>query len=256
VRHIGTAWWKNPDGLPALPGNPQVHYDDDASEYARVVAALLPAAISRIESVHGRPFAHPVTVGVYASPEAFEAANGTGQPRSVAVMFAGRVILSPVLFSTQRHRLATILTHELSHAHIRSWMSELAYVRLPNWFKEGLAVMVSGGGGAEGVSEPQARDAIRRGDQIAIESAGSLLNLTGVKFERPPEKPDTSFRMLMAYRQAGMFVTFLHDANPEGFARMMNAILDGRSLAESMTAGYETDLHSLWLRFAIVVARS
>ncbi len=106
---------------------------------------------------------------------------------------------------------------------IRSWISELTYIHLPNWFKEGLAVMVSGGGGAEGVSELQARDAIRRGDHIAVESAGSLSNLVFVKFEQPPETPNTSFRFQMAYRQAGLFVTFLHDTNPDGFARMMNA---------------------------------
>jgi len=41
--------------------------------------------------------------------------------------------------------------------------------------------MVSGGGGAEGVSELQAREAIWRGDHIAIDSAGSLLNLAAVK---------------------------------------------------------------------------
>jgi hypothetical protein len=112
--------------------------------------------------------------------------------------------------------------------------------------------MVSGGGGAEGVSELQARDAIRRGDHIAIESAGSLLNLVFVKFEQPPEIPDTSFRMLMAYRQAGLFVTFLHDMNPAGFARMMNAILDGHPFAEAVTTGYQTELiyirsgYALW----------
>ena len=109
--------------------------------------------------------------------------------------------------------------------------------------------MVSGGGGAEGVSELQARDAIRRGDHIAIESAGSLLNLAAVKFEHPPQVPDTSFRILMAYRQAGLFVTFPHDTKPGGFARMMNAVLDGRPLAEAVPTGYETDLPTLWLRF-------
>ena len=62
-------------------------------------------------------------------------------------------------------------------------------MRLPQWFKEGLAVMVSGGGGAEGVSELQARDAIRRGDHIAIESSNSLLNLAAIKFVQPPEIP-------------------------------------------------------------------
>lgn len=163
--------------------------------------------------------------------------------------FFGHVILSPVLFSTQRQRLPAILTHELSHAHLQSWLSPLAYIRLPNWFKEGLAVMVSRGGGAERVSEVEAREAIRHGDHIAIESAGSLLNLAAVKFEQPQEIPNTSSRILMAYRQAGLFVAFLHDTSPAGFARMMTAVLDGRPFAEAVTAGYETDLHVLWSDF-------
>jgi hypothetical protein len=53
----------------------------------------------------------------------------------------------------------------------------------------------------------------------------------------------------MAYRQAGLFVTYLRDTNPVCCSCMMNAILDGRSPAEAVTSGYETDLHSLWLRF-------
>jgi hypothetical protein len=109
--------------------------------------------------------------------------------------------------------------------------------------------MVSGGGGAEGVSERQARDAIRRGDHIALPGSNSLLNLGVIRYERSPEIPDTSFRTLMAYRQAGMFVTFLHDTDPTGFARMMNAILDDRSFTEAITTSYGTDLQALWRRF-------
>jgi hypothetical protein len=249
VRHIASAWWNDPQVLAALPENPQVHYDAGAIEYARTVAGLLPAAIARVEAIQRRRFAHPVTIGAYVKPRAFAAANATGFAGAVGVTFLGQVILSPALFSTQRQRLPTMLTHELSHAHVHGWVSELAYIHLPNWFKEGLAVMVSAGGGAEGVSEAQARDAIRRGDHIVIEGAGSLFNPVVVKFEQPPEIPDTSFRIQMAYRQAGLFVAFLHDSNPDGFARMIDAVLDGRPLAEAATTGYQTDLDTLWLRF-------
>jgi hypothetical protein len=249
VRHFASGLWNSPEGLPALPENPYVHYELGASEQARIVAGLLPTATARVEAVHRRPFAHPVIVGVYITPEAFVAANGLGSRRSVGMTFLGRVMLSPVLFSTQRHRLPAILTHEMSHAHLRTWISQLSFMHLPQWFREGLAVMVSGGGAAEGVSESQARDAIRRGDHIAIESSSSLLNLAAVKFATSPEIPDTSFRIQMAYRQAGMFITFLHDTNPVGFARMMDAILDDRPFAEAVTTGYEADLRTLWLRF-------
>jgi len=175
TRHMISGLWNVPDRLPALPGNSQVHYQLGAQDFARDVAPLLPDAIMRVEAVHGRRFAHPATVGVYATPEAYAAANGLGSDVPAGVTFFGRVNLSPKLFWKQHQRLPAILTHELSHAHIQGWIGETAYVlRLPNWFKEGLAVMVSEGGGAELVSEEEARAAIERGEQITIDDAGSL----------------------------------------------------------------------------------
>jgi hypothetical protein len=129
-------------------------------------------------------------------------------------------------------------------------MSALAFMRLPHWFKEGLAVMVSGGGGAEGVSEAQARDAIRRGDHIALESSASLLNFDDIEFENPPVVPTSSFRIQMAYRQAGLFVSFLRGSSPAGFERMMDAIFQSRPFADAVTTGYAADLPTLWSRFA------
>src|SRR5262245_29167170 len=247
IRHMASGLWNVPDRLPALPDNRLVHFRPGAEEYARDVAALLPDAIKRHQAVHGRRFAHPVTVGVYATPEAYAAANGRGSDVPVGVTFAGRVNLSPKLFRPQRQRLPAILTHELSHAHLQGWIGGIAYIRLPNWFKEGLGVMVSGGGGAELVSEEEARAAIQRGERIAIDEAGSLQNLVGVRFERAPTKVAPSwYPVVLAYRQAGMFVTYLHDTDGPAFARMMDAILDGRSFIEAVTVGFHEDIQSLW----------
>jgi hypothetical protein len=250
VRHLVSAVLNLPDRLPALAENSQVHFEPGADNYARAVSALLPAAIARVEAAQGRPFAHPVIVAVYATPEAYMAANGRGSMGPVGVTFAGRVNLSPALYSRQQQRLPAILTHELSHAHIQGWIST-ADLRLPNWFKEGLAVMVSGGGGAEFVSEQEARAAIERGECIAIDDTQSLSTLPlGIRFERAPQGATQSHQTVMAYRQAGMFVTYLHDSDAPGFARMMNAILDGRSLAEAVAAGYHEDVHAIWQKFA------
>ena len=117
IRHMVSGLWNVPDRLPALPDDKQVHYQPGAEQYARDVAALLPNAIAQIESVHGRPFTHPVTVGVYATPEAYAAANGQGSPAPVGVTFAGRVNLSPRLSGPQHQRLPAILTHELACSH-------------------------------------------------------------------------------------------------------------------------------------------
>jgi hypothetical protein len=250
TRHMISGLWNIPDRLPTLPANSQVHYQPGAEDFARDVAALLPDAITRVEAVHSRPFAHPVTVGVYATPEAYAAANGLGSAVPVGVTFAGRVNLSPKLFWPQHQRLRAILTHELSHAYIQGWIGEIAYItRLPNWFKEGLAVMISDGGGAEFVSEEEARAAIQRGDRIVINDAGSLQNVVAIRFETAPAKTASWYPVVLAYRQAGMFVNYLRQSDGPGFERMMNAILDGRAFADAVTIGYHDDVRSLWQKF-------
>jgi hypothetical protein len=250
VRHLASGLWNVPDRLPALPENGQIHFESGAEDYAREISALLPAALAQVEAAQGRPFAHPVTVGVYATPEKYAAANFSGNPGAVGVAAFGRLILSPTLYGPQYQRLPAILTHELSHAHLQGYISTYAWVRLPNWFKEGLAVMVSRGGGAEFVSEREARSAIDRGEHIDIEDTGSFLNLSEIRFERAPPGATPSHRTVMAYRQAGMFVSYLHNSDEPGFARMMNAILDGRPFVEAVDVGYHEDVHSLWQKFA------
>jgi hypothetical protein len=248
VRHMISGFWHLPDRLPPLTENSQVHFQPGAEEFARRVAARLPEAIARVEAVHGRPFEHPVVVGVYATPEVYAAANGLGTDVPVGVTFAGRVNLSPKLYSPQPWRLRAILTHEMSHAHIVGWIGGNQYFRLPPWFKEGLAVMISEGGGAELVSEDEAWATIQRGEQIAIDDGGGYT--IEILFDRPPAKQTPSwYPTVLAYRQAGMFVSYLRQSDRPAFERMMGAILGGRAFAEAVDAGYHEDVRSLWQKF-------
>jgi hypothetical protein len=251
VRNIVSGFWNLPDRLPALADNALVHFEPGAEDFAHDVAALLQAAIARVEAVHGRPFARSVIVGAYATREAFAAANGLGSDVPVGVTFAGRVILSPKLFSPQHWRLRAILIHEMSHAHIQGWIGGNKYFQLPPWFKEGLAVMISGGGGAELVSEDTARAAIQRGEQIAIDDASSAQTTIDIRFTKPLEKQSPSwYPIVLAYRQAGMFVNYLRESDEPAFNRMLSAILDGRTFAEAVDIGYHEDVRSLWQKFA------
>jgi hypothetical protein len=250
VRHIVSGLWHLPDRLPALSANGQVHYQPGAEDFAREVAALLPDAIARVEAEHGRAFAHPVTVAVYATMPAYAAANGIDSTSAVGVTFAGRVYLSPVVFQRQQQRLGAILTHELSHALLQGWIGQIAYMRLPTWFKEGSAVMVSGGGGDELVSEQEAWAAIARGEQIDIDEAGSLTNPGGgLRADGVPADKPLWYPVVLAYREAGMFVTYLRYSDRPAFDRMMNAIFAGRTFAQAMTIGYHDDARSLWRKF-------
>jgi hypothetical protein len=110
--------------------------------------------------------------------------------------------------------------------------------------------MVSGGGGAELVSEKGARAAIQHGEQIAIDDARSLQNLVGIRFDRTPAKTTPSwYPIVLAYREAGMFVNYLRESNGSAFDRMMSAVLDGRAFPEAMDVGYPDDVRSLWQQF-------
>jgi hypothetical protein len=249
IRHLISAWWNIPDRLPALAADSQVHYQPGAEDFARDVALLLPRAIAQVEAVHGRSFASPATVAAYATLEAYAAANGLGSTIPVGVTTLGRVNLSPKLFWPQHHRLRAILTHEFSHAHVTGWIGGYASLRLPAWFREGLAVMVSDGGGAELVSDEEARAAIQRGEQIIIDDVASLNNPIEVRLEKTPAGKPAWYPVVMAYRQAGMFVNFLRESDGPAFDRMMTAILDGRAFAEAVSIAYHENVRSLWQNF-------
>jgi hypothetical protein len=66
-----------------------VHYEAGRADRAHTIAEMLPVALARVEAIHGRRFARPITVGVYVSPEAFAAANGTGLSGAVGLTFFG-----------------------------------------------------------------------------------------------------------------------------------------------------------------------
>ena len=250
TRHLIQGLWNLPDRMPASPGNSRVHYEPGAEDFAREVAALLPAAIAQVEAVHGRPFAHPAVVGVYATPAAYAAANGLDSTGPLGVTIFGRVNLSPKLFGPQHQRLRAILTHELSHAHIQGWIGGYgADLYLPNWFKEGLAVMASGGGGAEFVSEAEARAAIQRGETIVVNDEGGLSKWVDVPLEKEPANRPSAYPVVLAYREAGMFVNYLRQSDRPGFDRMMNAILDDRPFADAVSVGYHDNVQSLWQKF-------
>ena len=110
--------------------------------------------------------------------------------------------------------------------------------------------MISEGGGAELVKEDEAWAAIQRGEQIAIDDARSPQTTIDIAFARAPEKQDPSwYPIVLAYREAGMFVKYLRQSDGAAFDRMMSAILDGRSLADAVDAGYHDDVRALWRKF-------
>ena len=84
--------------------------------------------------------------------------------------------------------------------------------------------MLSGGGRAELVSEEEARAAIQRGEKIVIGDAGSLSTLTGVRLEKEPANRPPWYQVVLAYREAGMFVNYLRESDGPAFGRMSRCV--------------------------------
>ncbi len=86
-------------------------------------------------------------------------------------------------------------------------------------------MMISEGGGAELVKEDEAWAAIQRGEQIAIHDPGSPQTMIDIAFAKVPQKQNPSwYPVVLAYRQAGMFVNYLHEQDRPAFDRMMNTL--------------------------------
>lgn len=249
--------WNDPRLLPALADDARVHYEAEARACADDVAAIAPRAIAQIESAHGRPFAQPPVIGVYASNDAYASANAMDDPGIAAVTRAGAALLSPTLCGKERGRLEGVLTHELSHVHLSGWRP-FGAPRPPQWFTEGLAVMASNGGGAEGVSDGEAAQAIRDGYRIVLDGR-RWIDFAQLGFERePPRDPTKSAltqRQRLAYRQAGIFVGWLRRRDETAFMHLLRALEAGEPFEGAFQSAFDESAPSLWRRFVSSLAQ-
>lgn len=256
VKNVPTAVsrFNDPRDLPVLESDARVHFEPEARACAIEVAALLPAALARVEAAQQRPFARGPTIGVYASYDKYARANGLEDAAIAAVSRSGRVLLSPTLCGAERARLRGVLTHELSHVHLFGWRTSLFSARPPSWFTEGLAVAVSNGGGAEGVSEMEAVDALVKGYAIVVTDEGLWRDFASMRFEiEPPRDPSRddfgAFRQRLAYREAAMFVAWLRERDPGAFTRLLRRIENGENFRDSFQASYAASPPELWQNF-------
>jgi hypothetical protein len=245
------AEWNDPAKLPVLPSDPRIHHEPAAYACAERIASLLPMAMKQIEAVHGRPFAKPPLIGVYASYPIYARANGLGDAGIAGVTRAGRALLSPTLCDNERERLASVLTHELSHVHFFGWRPRKAS-RPPPWFTEGLAVAASEGGGAEGVSDDDARRALRTGVRVILDD-GAWTDFAAIRFEREPDCAAScdlwTFRQRLAFRQTALFIAWLRAQKPEAFQRLLRDLEHGGDFDSAYVLHFGSAPNIDWERF-------
>jgi hypothetical protein len=234
-----------------LPIDPRIYHEPGARDCAEQIAVLLPIAMKRIESAHDRPFATPPLIGVYVSYQTYARANGLGDAGVAGVTRAGSALLSPTLCENERERLESVLTHELSHVHFFGWRPRNA-PRPPPWFTEGLAVAVSDGGGAEGISDDDARRALRTGERM-IPDYGAWTDFAAIRFTREPAcRPPCdmwTFRQRLAFRQAALFVSWLRAQNPDAFRHLLRDLEHGADFEHAFSGTFGYRWENYWRQF-------
>lgn len=242
----------SPKNLPCLRDDCGIRYEQGAEKLAEQVGAILARDKARIENFQGRRFAAAVTVVAYADEGHYAAANGRGSAVPSGVTFFDRVTLSPRLARGAPEQLELYLTHELSHAHLFGNLPRLTVLTVPSWFIEGLAVAASGGGGAQKVTPAEARAAILAGQTIETPDATLFqISLPAAKDWRDPDP----YRIAhMAYRQAGMFVTYLREKDRAAFARLLDGLFAGENFRTAFEGAFGTAVGAQWRTFVAKIA--
>ncbi len=245
---IGSILWKSTDRFVPHANDARVLFERGAEGMAGQVAQALPEAIRAVEAGHFRKFPRPVKVYVCASIESFRS-YGWRVGNAGGFVLNQRLFLSPKPENTAE-RIPRLLTHELSHLHLEQQIGALRMNRdLPSWFKEGLAVHVSDGGGAENVAEEQARESIAGGRQLIPEETGSLVFNTNARAH--------GLEPHMFYRQSGMFIAYLQRTDEARFKTLLLAIEDGNALERAFQNAYGKSLEIAWREFVSeIVGRS
>jgi hypothetical protein len=232
------AMTKSTDEFQSLKQDSRIRYEDGSIKLANEIAPYFGLAIQTIENKQG-VFKQPVVIYATKSVDSFSSFCASKYPSACVV--GKRLFISPKLL-TQKDRIPGILTHELSHLQFTQDIGRWDYLtKLPVWFKEGLAVYVSGGSGAEGVTEEEAIEAINHGKAIKPNGSGGLLF----------RKTASSFGLKthMFYRQSEMYVKWLHDLSPIKYRQLFDSIEQGNTFDEALLSVYGFTAYKGWEKF-------
>lgn len=240
------AWMQSNASFVRCTPDPRILCEPGSESLAKSIVPILPNAISSVEKAQFSNFASPIIIQTYATRESFS--RHSGAPGSVeGAVSLGVLHLSPKLLSTPE-RTQGILTHEVSHLNLLLQMGSLSMARVPSWFNEGLSTFVSEGGGAETASTENAIDALRHGQHFEPDESEWFLF----------PKNASSYRLAphMFYRQAALFVAFMHDSDPVAFEKMLKLVAAKTAFSEAVASSYHKRLPSLWSSFLCGISNS
>jgi hypothetical protein len=220
----------------------RVYYESGAEDIAAMAARRLVDAIKEVEQIEYVKFKDAQSIKIYVfNSRKHYATFSNASIKSRGSSSTNEIYLSPKLRATTES-LPLILTHELSHVHLRQYTGSWQYVtNITGWFNEGLAVVTSKGGGAERITEQQAIAAIKQGHHFVPTESGSIF---GHQYAH-----DYGLKPHMYYRQASLFVRYLQQRDPRAFEKCYIELTEGKDFAKVWQNNYGLSITGLWNQF-------
>jgi hypothetical protein len=210
-----------------------------AVDLSTLVNKHLPAAIDQVQKMQGYTLDKPLKIYVFDNDVDYSRLGGCPSG-SRACVFGNQLSLAPKLLSEPDTVLA-ILTHELSHVLLQQRMGTWNISRVPPWFLEGLAVVVSDGGGTEGVGPQAATAAIKSGQRFTPDMSKNWFSQKTAAHYQLPHR--------LFYRQSALFVQHLKTAHPEHFESLLRRMHSGMGFHEAFERSFTQTIDILWDEF-------
>jgi hypothetical protein len=238
---VAHAW--APERFARCTSDPRLYCEPGSERFARSLAPLVPAAMAQVEAKQGGLFQKPVKIYVYSTVAAYTRYSGT-QGGAGSTSF-GEIHLAPVMQAVPEQHLA-LVTHELSHLHLVQRIGAWRMYRLPHWFTEGWATLVSDGGGVGLVTKEQATFALLHGRHFTPPDGKPLLSRLS-----PTRGGESKIGGPMYYRQASLLVDYLQRRDAQAFLALVRAIEKHEAFAQALQEAYGQALPVLWKDFLV-----
>jgi hypothetical protein len=212
-----------------LPSDNRILYEDGAEKVADEVSRNLNNAMRVVESRQFGKFDEPVKVYAFASPLSFSKFSGiSDKARGASV--DNEIYLSGLMMELP-DEVYGMVCHELSHVQLTQVLGVITFNRtIPRWFREGLAIYVSDGGGAPRNYEKETIDMFLQGKHFIPEVEGSLINRSF--------KATAPIGPRMLYSQSGMFVKYLANTYPDNFQILLFGIQKEKQFEENFKESF------------------
>jgi hypothetical protein len=212
-----------------------IHYQEGNIGFVIKVQNAYPKALSTVRTTHYALFRYAPDIYICIDKPCYDTYAIIPQAGAQTLALGDAIVINGAKLM-RNNQLEKILAHELSHFY---WFSNGVYCQA-RWWEEGMAVFGSNGGGAGTISTQEAIEAIEKGDVFYPETTSSC-----ALFGRDlASKYHISWTMY--YKQAGMFVAYLHEKNPEAFKKTLKMLLQTKSIEESIQSVYGVSVEKLW----------